>query len=237
MDEVPEGAEPSTTEDQTETVSAELHGRGLIAHYPIDFPATCNDENQTGWISDELGGPNGTWSPTGTGAIGCVLIQGPGARSYLRMSGGRAEIAHDAAHQARWRITASALVQATDTNAPQQIVGKGDAFSLRIEGGNAVFELGFGHRRLWHIRSVTAPLAAGTTFTRLTGTYDGRTMRLYADGQLLGSQRAWGPILGTTQPMILGPIGETLQSNGGLDDVRLYDVALSAADIAALPAR
>ena len=223
--------------DAIEASAAELHGPGLVAHFPINFPVSCNDESADGWISDELGGPEGTWSPTGTGAIGCVLIQGPGARSYLRMSGGTATVAHAPAQDFRVQITASALVQATDTIAPQQILAKGDAVSLRIENGNAVFELGFGYRRVWRVRSVTAPLPPGPDFTRITGTYDGRTMRLYADGEEVASQRAWGPILSTTRPLILGPIGRPLQSNGGLDDVRLYDVALSAADITALPTR
>jgi hypothetical protein len=68
-------------------------------------------------------------------------------------------------------------------------------------------------------------------------TFDGQEVRLYLDGALDSVYNASGVILGTTsEDLILGgdfPGGDEY-FDGTLDDVRLYDGALSAGDIANL---
>ena len=69
------------------------------------------------------------------------------------------------------------------------------------------------------------------TWHHVAGTYDGHTMRLYLDGQQVGSLAIEGAV-GSGTGVRLSQPGETL--DGKLDDVRLYDRALSAGEIAAL---
>jgi hypothetical protein len=66
----------------------------------------------------------------------------------------------------------------------------------------------------------------------LAGVYNGSTVQLYVNGVLESSAAFSGPILQTSQPLCIGrygTVGEAL--NGLIDDLRLYNRALSATEI------
>jgi hypothetical protein len=67
----------------------------------------------------------------------------------------------------------------------------------------------------------------------LAGLYDGSTVRLYVDGQLDVSVSA-GPVRTTSDPVYIGSrVNNTANRNwiGHIDEVRIYDVPLSKANI------
>ena len=69
-------------------------------------------------------------------------------------------------------------------------------------------------------------------WTYLAVTYDGSTLRLYVNGTQVGSRAATGAIQTTTNPLWIGgnqPYGEFFR--GLIDEVRVYNRALSQADI------
>jgi len=69
-------------------------------------------------------------------------------------------------------------------------------------------------------------------WTHITATYDGSTLRLYVNGALVSSRALTVSINSTSQPLRIG--GNTIWSEwfaGLIDDVRIYDRALSAAEI------
>jgi hypothetical protein len=69
-------------------------------------------------------------------------------------------------------------------------------------------------------------------WTHVALTYDGAAMRLYVNGVLATSRATVGALQTTTSPLWIGgnsPWGEYFQ--GLIDDVRVYDRALSQADI------
>ena len=79
----------------------------------------------------------------------------------------------------------------------------------------------------------TSALAANT-WSFLTETYDGSTLRLYVNGTLVASTAQTGAIATSTNPLQIG--GDTLYGQhfaGLIDNVRIYNVALSAAQIEA----
>jgi len=73
---------------------------------------------------------------------------------------------------------------------------------------------------------------AAVTWTHLAGTYDGTTVKVYVNGVLAGSAPASGSIGVSGSPLSIGgtaAYGEYF--NGRIDDVRIYNRALSAAEI------
>ncbi len=70
------------------------------------------------------------------------------------------------------------------------------------------------------------------TWTHLAATYDGTTMRLYVNGVQVASQAQTGAIATSTNPLQIG--GDSLYGQffqGTIDEVRIYNVALTAAQI------
>lgn len=74
-------------------------------------------------------------------------------------------------------------------------------------------------------------------FTHLAATYDGATMRLYVDGDEVASTAHQGAMPAVSIPLLLGqmlPGQADFNFPGILDDVKVFNRALSAADVEAL---
>jgi hypothetical protein len=83
-------------------------------------------------------------------------------------------------------------------------------------------------------RARSASAIAGDAWTHLAGTYDGATLRLYVNGALAESQAAGGAISTSTGALWIG--GNSVWSEwfqGLIDDVRVYNRALTGAEIQA----
>jgi hypothetical protein len=78
--------------------------------------------------------------------------------------------------------------------------------------------------------SAAVPLGA---WTFLAGTYDGATLTLYVNGSPVGSTAVPGSILATADPLRIGGDWSAEMFTGLIDNVRLYNRALSATDIQA----
>jgi hypothetical protein len=69
-------------------------------------------------------------------------------------------------------------------------------------------------------------------WTHLAATYDGTTMKLYVNGILVASQPQSGPIVTSGNPLQIG--GDSFYGQyfiGAIDEVRIYDRALSASEV------
>ena len=79
----------------------------------------------------------------------------------------------------------------------------------------------------------TAPLAVNA-WSHLAATYDGATLKLYVNGVLASSKAATGALVSSTGPLRIG--GNSIWGeyfSGLIDDVRVYDRALTVAEIVA----
>jgi hypothetical protein len=80
--------------------------------------------------------------------------------------------------------------------------------------------------------SGTAQVALNT-WTHLAATYDGTTVRLYVGGTQVGTRAVSGAMAASTQPLRIG--GNTIWTaewfSGRLDEIRVYNRALTAAEI------
>ncbi|MES1181398.1 MAG: LamG-like jellyroll fold domain-containing protein, partial [Flavobacterium sp.] len=73
------------------------------------------------------------------------------------------------------------------------------------------------------------------TWNMVTGSYDGSTLKFYLNGQLIRSLATSGAISYTTDPLYFGATGSNGQNfKGNIDDIGIWNRALSASEIMAL---
>jgi hypothetical protein len=109
-----------------------------------------------------------------------------------------------------------------------------------------VSTIGSSHRLRFRLRTngVTTTLFASTgsvqvgRWHHIAASYDGSTMRLFLDGELVGSTAKTGPIDQTTEPVWLGnnPIEANRGFDGVIDEVMLFDRTLSPLEVRGLAA-
>lgn len=109
---------------------------------------------------------------------------------------------------------------------------------VRLENGGLVNAHVF--NPMWDSPDVTSSAAAITgSWSHIAFTYDGHSMRVYAHGQLSGVTEYESTRIGTGQDSSAPRLGVGSGENwddfhGAMDDVRIYDRALSANEISAL---
>ncbi|MBN1505444.1 MAG: LamG domain-containing protein [Sedimentisphaerales bacterium] len=201
-----------------------------IAHWKLDEASGVTAEDCAGGHDGRLyGGP--TWLPTGGILAGALRFND---MSYV-------EIPPSTDFNITYAITVAAWIKVTafDRNW-QAIVTKGDS-SWRIQRDAATSCIEFactgvnvpgtqygnvlGHKSVndgqWH---------------HVAGTYDGARVALYVDGALDVSSSASGQIATNMYPVLIGENAEQRGRwwNGLIDDVRIYDEALTSGDVFAL---
>ncbi len=122
------------------------------------------------------------------------------------------------ANQSGWRTIMQKQTDAYFLNASS------DAGPLRPAGGGT-----FGGSTSFVAGPTASPL---NTWTHVALTYDGTTQRLYVNGTQVATRATTGTIQVTSNPLWIGgnqPYGEYF--TGLIDEVRVYDRALTATDI------
>ncbi len=95
---------------------------------------------------------------------------------------------------------------------------------------------------VWQFLDSAEPVGPGV-WTHVTGTYDGQTLSVYLDGELSSSRAVSGTTCISGEPLAIGaknnPSKGLLEAfwDGRLDDVRIYDRALTPAEITDLAGR
>ena len=210
---------PSPTPTATPTPSA-TPGPGLVAAYGFNEGSgtTVNDASGNRHNGTLQGGASWTTS----GKYGkAISFNGTGAL---------VSIPNSSLLQLRTAMTLEAWVNpSTLTGIWRDVIYKGDdnyylaADSTNVRpaicgpSGQALFGTGKLSANAW---------------THLAGTYDGTTVRLYLNGVQVSSRTQTGTIPVSTNPLQIG--GDTIYGQyfpGRIDEVRIYNRALSAADI------
>jgi thiol-disulfide isomerase/thioredoxin len=184
---------------------------------------TAVDSSDNGNDGILVGNP--VWRPQGGKIGGALEFSGKG--DYVKIAN---EHAFDITNQ----ITISAWVNITSV--PQEwtgIVTKGDtAWRMSTSFAKNVFHFGVGPND--YLNGMTE-VSAGQ-WHHVACVYDGKRMRIYVDGVLDVSIRQTGPIATNDFPVC---IGENIELTGRcwhglIDDVRIYNYALSENKIASL---
>jgi LruC domain-containing protein len=143
------------------------------------------------------------------------------------------------------RITVSAWVRLDTVQSNTLFIHKINSFSLNTGGlvatGAGLFNFSIPGGGGWrNVTGTTVPQAG--RYYHVVGTYDGATMKLYVDGALEGQLAFVGsvpPTSGYTPSLFFGSKFAFLNNNwralhGALDEVVIYDHALSPGEVAAI---
>lgn len=122
-----------------------------------------------------------------------------------------------------------------------RILGKGDhQYALKMKSEN-VLEF-FIHSGTWRSVQAQVPADFYGNWHRVSGTYDGTALRLYIDGKEVGSTPFTGAIDRSSAEVNIGRDFETSwndpsdvgwMARGAVDDARIYDRPLTAAELGA----
>ncbi len=222
-----------TIEGKKSSLSRDITS-GLVGKWSFD--------EATGTIAYDMSGNgnNGTMynnptRTTSTCAIGyCLNFNG--SNTYIQIT--------DTSYIKPALISVSAWFNTTDKTISQRVVSKTESGSFQISlnensaCGNStlcflVYISGTGYK------AATIPISSisNSTWYHVVGTYDGSVVRLYLNGTLISSTSQSGSIGYSTTPLCVGSestsgscIGGTYFS-GKIDDVRIYNRALSATEI------
>ncbi len=207
---------------------------GLVAWYPLD-------EAVPGTFRDALGGPSGTCvtsCPTPT--------SGPHGGAYLFNGTDQCIAIPDAPAQHQQQLTIAAWFRA-------DAIGFASLYAKRADVGNmadnswqieldpgAVFKLTTNNDNTNNDQITSAAIATVGAWHHLVGVVSGGSQTLYLDGAVIASGSYAVPLFYDTHASYIGcddngqQQGLVFWFTGALEDVQLYDRALSAAEVAVL---
>jgi fibronectin type 3 domain-containing protein len=215
-----------TADDDMHTTSVTLSptvatGTGLVAAYSFSEGSgnTVADDSGTGNHGTITGA---TW--TAAGKFGPALV--------FNGTTARVTVPNAASLQLTTQMTLEAWVNPSAvTSAWRDVVYKDvDNYYLMATSTNASRPVGGGT----FAEAYGAAALPVNTWTHLATTYDRTTLRLYVNGVQVASQAATGAIATSTNPLTIGSDatwGQYFQ--GQIDEVRVYNVALTATQIQA----
>ena len=196
---------------------------GLVAAYSFN-------EGSGTTVSDASGtGNNGTTSSTTWSTSGKY----GGALSFNGTTA-RVNVPNSSSLQLTSAMTLEAWVNPSATTSKwRDVIYKGnDNYYLEVTSSNSSKPAGGGTFAGTNANAYGTAALTANTWSYLALTYDGATLRLYVNGALVGSQARTGATATSTSQLQIG--GDSLFSqyfSGLIDEVRVYNVALSVAAI------
>jgi hypothetical protein len=200
--------------------------RDLVGHWKFD-------EASGSFATDSSGNNNSGTLVNSPARVAGKL--GSGALQFSATSQQYVTVANTSSLNSPVRsITLAAWINATDWGGNRRILQKGNSdnqYRLLAEGGVLKFHLN-------GVDTLSAPLPPTATWVHVAATWDGSTMIIYTNGAAQTSAGAGGTVATTADPLAIarkngsGVSGDYL--NGRLDDVRIYNRALSGLEIVTL---
>ena len=203
---------------------------GLVGHWKlnetagttaVDSSPKLNNGTYTGGVTLNQAGPY-----PGVGAVAADL---DGANDYVA-------VPNESLYDITGPITVAAWIKVDAFDQQfQTIISKGDgAWRLSREGTSNLLHFACTGLTSPHLTSSSG--VNDGAWHHIAGVYNGSQMRLYIDGKLDQSLNSTGTITANNEPVQIGQNSQQSNRNweGGLFDVRVYDMALSAAEIAEL---
>jgi Concanavalin A-like lectin/glucanases superfamily len=125
------------------------------------------------------------------------------------------------------RFTLAAWISMVRFRSSSRLMAKGNSYHLFLFGSRP--HVGFHDGKDFH--QLTAPTGLSPrSWNLVAGTFDGAAMKLYVDGVITAEKAETATPSQTDEPLTIG--GEAF--DGLLDDIRVYQRALSAQEIESL---
>jgi Concanavalin A-like lectin/glucanases superfamily len=219
--------------------------QGLVLHYPMESL------------------PGGTTVPDASGSsLNGQLVVGTGAATLVSSLHGYGQALKLTGKQHQYvavpssplenvnKYTLSAWVRYTGVQNDKtlgrwEILEKADSYWMNLRTNRRVRVGGFYggcQSSNWKYLDSTSTLPVNT-WKNVVSTYDGTWLRVYIDGNAAGAMRVSGATCANTQPLAVGaknqPLNGLLEAfwDGRLDDVRIYNRALTVAEVQQLATR
>lgn len=204
---------------------------GLLAYWALD-------EGSGTAASDSANNYDGTLTSGPTWAAGQVggAVTFDGTNDYIN-------IPYNAALYLIGDLTLSAWINATTTASMRRIVNMPadgtsgtEGYSLMLNAGTAQFWMSGGACDGWD-SSVSTPYTFTGSWHHIAGTVSGTTMKIYIDGALANTRtcpRSASPYVTGNLQIGRFSSGWGQYFSGSIDEVRIYNRALSAGEIASI---
>ena len=205
---------------------------GLKGRYTFDNPGDLG--NDTSPLGANDGAPNLGTSATNDGTRGAVI-------AMTGVDGGGVQVSGLMGSPTNVTLAAWVNLTAADTGGAE-IISIGDSIALRADNGAGAGVTGFIYNGTSYANITSGTYIAGTGWHHLAYTFDdtGNVNKLYIDGNLVASAASTNSISYTkgvnTQIGRHGNNGNSFDFNGKMDEVRVFDRALTAAEIKDLAA-
>ena len=226
-----------------------LSAVGPGAAHAQDLPTLYYPFNENGgiWAFDHSG--NGLDAPVETTPDYTAPTWGPGFFGHAMVFDGVGDVlnAGDDPLLDLDHYTLMAWVRYTETGQTrQEVLEKADAYWMNIRQGTQKLRAGgfYGSCESsgWFFLDST-PAIPQDTWVHVASTYDGATLQIYVDGTDAGSAPVSGTLCSNANPLAIGAKHfpargiTTAFFNGSIDDVRIFDFALSQAEVQAQMAK
>lgn len=156
-----------------------------------------------------------------------ILLDGS---SYITVEG-------DPLHDITEAVTLSVWANISDINRHQSIISRNNSYYIISRKSSDGARILFGLRINGAWTNIKLPKKfsiSENTWTHFAAVYNGEKMRLYIDGVERESKNQSGFISRTSKPLQIGSIWGSWYFYGHIDEVTVYDSALTASEIAAL---
>ena len=205
------------------TATTSTQSSGLVAAYSF---------NEGSGVS--VGDASGSGNVGSVGSAAWSVAGKFGGALSFNGSGARVTVPDAASLRLSSAMTLEAWVSPSAvSSAWRDVIVKGDDdYYLMATSAPSSFPVGAGIFGGVKARAFGTSVLALNTWTHLAVTYDGAMLRLYVNGVLVASTAKTGAIASSANPLQFG--GDAIYGQyfaGKIDEVRVYNVALSAAQV------
>jgi hypothetical protein len=178
--------------------------------------------------ADSMGTNPGTYSG-GVRRNQTGVLSGDSNRAALfDGTSGRVDVTNKTALQLTGSFSIEGWVKPNVLTGDRYVLGKGGLYYLYFSGTDVVF----GYRSGGAYQYILVPGGVSTgSWQHFVGTYNGNTVSLYRNGVEVWSEGRSGAVDSDTSNLFIGAYGTGGFFNGQIDEVALYNSALSAATV------